>query len=180
MAKVTKKVKNSNDYSFRYLLNWWTFCSQNCYGDASSWSRLLCKKIGLLSSSSGLQWGLIWCNMIVSTTSAELLIFLHSHLICIWWYIIISWSVLCFFFIAVYKVRVIAMVWNLNEYLFRWYLLNHLTFCNQTWYGGVWSWAGASSRNIVLLIKVKVTGRACIIKIWLFLLYLLNFWYVCN
>ena len=35
-------------------------------------------------------------------------------------------------------------------------------------------------KNWFTLFNVKVTGRAYIIKIWLFLLYLLNCWFVCN
>ena len=42
-----------------YLLSCWTFCNQTWYGDATSWAKVSCKKIGLLSSSSGSQWGLI-------------------------------------------------------------------------------------------------------------------------
>ena len=49
--------------SQRYLLNRWTFCNQTWYGDAPSWTRVLCKKIDLLFSSSGSHWRLIWSNM---------------------------------------------------------------------------------------------------------------------
>ena len=53
VVKVTEKVKNSSDCSSgQYLLKCWTFCNQTWYGDASSWVRVSCKKIGLLSSSS--------------------------------------------------------------------------------------------------------------------------------
>ena len=62
--KVTGKVENSSDCSSqRYLLNRWTFCNQTWYGDAPPWTRVLCKKIDLLFSSSGSQWGLIWSNI---------------------------------------------------------------------------------------------------------------------
>ena len=58
--KVAEKVQNCSECSSgRYLLNCWTFCNQTCYDDASSWARESGKKIGLLSSSSELQWGLI-------------------------------------------------------------------------------------------------------------------------
>ena len=40
---------------------------------------------------------------------------------------------------AVYKVRVTAMVRNVNECLSGQYLLNHSIIFNQTWYGGVLS-----------------------------------------
>ena len=58
--KVAEKVQNCSECSSgRYLLNCWTFCNQTCYDDASSWARVSGKKIGLLSSGSGLQWGLV-------------------------------------------------------------------------------------------------------------------------
>ena len=61
------------------------------------------------------------------------------------------------------------------------YLLNHSTiFFNQTWYCGVISWVDVScGKKLLTIFNVKVTVRA-IIKIWLFLLYLLNCWSVCN
>ena len=81
-VKVTGKVQNSSEcLSGRYLLSCWTFCNQTWSGDATSWAKVSCKKIDLLSSSSGSQWGLIWSNMTVSTISAELLIFLQPNLI---------------------------------------------------------------------------------------------------
>ena len=64
VVKVTGKVNNSSECSSqRYFLNRWTFCNQTWYGDAPSWTRVLCKKIDLLFSSSGSQWGLIWSNI---------------------------------------------------------------------------------------------------------------------
>ena len=53
--------------------------------------------------------------------------------------------------IAVFKVRVTVKAWSVHECLFWWYLLNHSTFCNQIWYGGVLSWVGVSCRKIGLL-----------------------------
>ena len=56
----------------------------------------------------------------------------------------------------------------------------YATLCNQTWYCGASPWAGMSWKKWDSLIKVKVTY---IIKIWLFLLYLLlvlNQWVLCN
>ena len=48
--KVTEKVQNSSDHSSGwYLLCCWTFCNQTCHGGASSWARVPCKKIRLLS-----------------------------------------------------------------------------------------------------------------------------------
>ena len=53
--------------------------------------------------------------------------------------------------IAVFKVKVTAKVWNFHKYLSGWYLLNDSTFFNQTWYGGVLSWVGVSCRKNGLL-----------------------------
>ena len=59
-VKVTEKVQNSTECSsWQYLFTCWTFCNQTWYGDASPWARQSCKKIGLLSSRSRSQWGLI-------------------------------------------------------------------------------------------------------------------------
>ena len=92
-VKVTEKVQNSSECSSeRYLLSCWSLCNQTWSDDATSWTKVSSKKIGLLSSSSGSQWGLIWSNMTVSTISAGLLIFLQPKLI--GWYIIIK-GVLC-------------------------------------------------------------------------------------
>ena len=90
-VKVTEKVQNLNECSSKwYLLSCWTFCNQTWCGDATSWAKVSCKKIGLLSSSLGSQWGLIWTNTTVSIMSAELLIFLQPHLI--GWYIRLLFS----------------------------------------------------------------------------------------
>ena len=59
-VKVKGKVQNSSECSSRqYLLKYWIFCNQTCYGDASSWARLSYKKIDLLSSSSRYHSGII-------------------------------------------------------------------------------------------------------------------------
>ena len=50
--------------------------------------------------------------------------------------------------ITAFKVKVIAKVQNVSECLSGWHLLNHRTFCCQTWYG--------------------YATRAYMIKIWLF------------
>ena len=75
---LTTKVQNSSESSSdRCFLNCWTFCNQTCYGGATSWAKVSRKKIGLVSSSSGSQWGLIWSIMTVCTITAELQIFLQ-------------------------------------------------------------------------------------------------------
>ena len=60
------------------------------------------------------------------------------------------------------------------------YLLNHQAFCVQTWYCdaslGVQS---VMQKDCFAIFKVKATARAHMIKIWQFLLYLLNCWSFC-
>ena len=108
-VKVTRKVQNSSWCSSgRYLPKYWSFYIQTWYGDAWSWARLSRKKIGLLSSMSKSQLGLIQSKMTVSTISAELLIFLRPNLV--GWYIVISWSVLCKKWMVVFKVIVTVKV----------------------------------------------------------------------
>ena len=66
------------------------------------------------------------------------------------------------------------------------FLLNRSTIFNQTWYCGVLSGGKSSDRkkkkkkNWFPIVNVKITVRAYIIKIWLFLLYLPNCWSICN
>ena len=90
-VKVTGKVKNSSECSSqRYLLNRWTFCSQTWYGDAPSWTRVLCKKIDLLFQV--LDHSEDWYDQIYDCfwyISIELPIFLHPNLV--GWHVIISW-----------------------------------------------------------------------------------------
>ena len=76
-VNIREKVQNSSECSSgQYLFSCWTLCNQTWYGYATSGAKMSCKKIGMLSSSSGSQWTLIWSNMAVSTISAELLILL--------------------------------------------------------------------------------------------------------
>ena len=46
--------------------------------------------------------------------------------------------------ITMFKVKITAKIQNVSECLSGWYLMNHRTFCNQTWYGGATSWARVS------------------------------------
>ena len=65
------------------------------------------------------------------------------------------------------------------------YLLNCSTFPlffnipNLVWWCIILRW-GVMQKNWFTVFNVKVTARAYIIKIWLFVLYLLNCWSVCN
>lgn len=72
------------------------------------------------------------------------------------------WTVLWYFGI------ICLVFWILSSR----YLLNCWTFCNQTWSGGASSWARVLREKIfVLFFKAKVTARAHIIEISLFLLF---------
>ena len=55
----SRSQHSSECSSGQYLLSCLTFCNQTLYGDATSWATVSCKKICLLSSNSGSQWGLI-------------------------------------------------------------------------------------------------------------------------
>ena len=66
-------------------------------------------------------------NTIISPNSLEVLILLQPNLV--WWYIIMSWSVL--WKVAVFKVKVTVMVHNFIECLSVLYFLYHWYLCNQ-------------------------------------------------
>ena len=55
-VKVTEKVQNSCERSFGDISS---AAEPSWYGNATSWAKVSCKKMGLLSSSSGSQRGLI-------------------------------------------------------------------------------------------------------------------------
>ena len=85
--------------------------------------------------------------------------------------------------IDVFKVKVTAKAWNVRKRLSGKYLLNrstycnlnHSDFCNHTWYSGVLSWVGVSCwKKWFAVIKVKLTASAYVVRLWLFLLYVLN------
>ena len=67
-----------------------------------------------------------------------------------------------------------------RQCMFGWYLLNHSTFCNQTWYCGVLSWDECNVEYLVLLSLRSRSQQGLKYSEWLFLLYLPNFWSICN
>ena len=97
-------------------------------------------------------------------------------------YSIISQSVLRKNGITAFNVKVTAKVRNVSDCLFGWYFLSHRIFCCQIWYGDASSWARVSCGFfvVVAIFNVKVIARAHMIKIWLFLLYILNCWFLGN
>ena len=72
-------------------------------------------------------------SMTISTISSKLQVRLQPNSVC--QYNIISQSVLRKNWITALKVKVTPKVKNVSEYLSELYLLNHKTFCYQTWYG---------------------------------------------
>ena len=165
-----------------YLLNHRMICHQTWYGYAALWAKASCRKTGSLYSMLRSQRGLIYskydyfcCIFLTAGWFATKLglVVQHYKLECPfekWDYCV--------------KVKVTAKVQNVSECLSRWYFLNYRTFCYQIWYGEVASWARVSCGNFVVVVvaifKVKVTARAHMIKIWLFLLYFLNCWFLGN
>ena len=136
-VKVTGKVKNSSDCSSqRYFLNRWTFCNQTWYGDAPSWTRVLYKKIDLLFSSSGSQWGLIWSNYdsfcyifwTIDSLAANLGLMTRHHM------------PECLVKKLDYCIQgQCHSKGSKCRYLSRWYFLNRRTFCYQSRYCDCWS-----------------------------------------
>ena len=81
--------------------------------------------------------------MTISILSSKLLVSLQPNLI--WNCSIINWSFLQKNGVTAFKVNVTAKIQNVSECLSGWYLLNHRTFCYQTWYGDP-AWARVSHR----------------------------------
>ena len=109
-------------------------------------------------------------NMTLSVISTELLILRQPDLV--WWYIVISQC-------CVKKIDYCIEGKSHSEgsecqCLSRWYVLNHQTFCYQTWFFDSSSWARVSCKKIGLL-----SSRSRLQQIWQFLLYLLNFLSFC-
>ena len=120
------------------------------------------KKPGVLSLMSRLQWGQLLFsrpkqhskgsndeNVVLSTMSSELLIPWQPSLV--WWYIIISQGVL---WKKKEKKNDCVQGQGHSEQtkclcLSRWYLLNCLAFCYQTWYCDASSWAGVHAKRFV-------------------------------
>ena len=130
-VKVTAEVQNLIEFSSgSYCFNCWMFCIQILCDDASSWARVrvTCKQIGLLSSRSQSQWGLIIkhdCFSHINWTSQP---FLQSDLIR--WYFVIFWSVLCQHWIVLFKVRVKVLIFIASLLVFC--FLYHWSLGNQT------------------------------------------------
>ena len=117
-------------------------------------------------------------NMTLSTVFSELVILWHPNLV--WWYIIISqsdlWKKLDYCFVSwsrsQQRVKMLMFVQIISS------KAPDILFPNSV------LWCITMSRSIMqkdwfTIFKVKVTARAHMIKIWQFLLYVLNFWSFC-
>ena len=71
--------------------------------------------------------------------SSNLLVRLQPNMV--WQYSTMSRSIMWTNLVSAFKVKVAAKVQNGSKCLSGWYLLNHRTFCRQTWYveGSWWS-----------------------------------------
>ena len=145
-------------FSRWYLLNCLTFCKQTGYGDASSRAWVLCKKIGLLSSKSRSQQGLIWSKY-------DLLCLLDCWSFCYQtWFvdnIVISCNVLWRKLIAVLKARSQQNFKNLMINIF--WRAEPFT----TKIGMVMHYHGPKDWFAVFKFKVKVSVKDHIIKVLL-------------
>ena len=124
-VKVAGKVKNSSDCSS----GWYSSTVEPAVtklGMVMQHHDPECQaeKNGLLFVRSRTQQGLVWSKY-DSIIPSELLILWQPNLV--WWYIIISQSVLWKKWITAFKVKVIVK--SQNQCLSRWYLLNRVTFC---------------------------------------------------
>ena len=135
--------------SGQYLWNCSTFFNQTWYGDASSWARVSCGKIGLLTSRSRSQWGFILskydCFCCIFWTAdpfaIKLSFMVHRY----------KWDVLWENWLAVLEAICTVNVQNVIEYLWSQYFRNNLIFCYQTWCGDASSWARVSCRKTGVL-----------------------------
>ena len=146
-----------------FLPNWYGWCSiMSLSVMQKNWFTVFNVKVTVK--------GLYNQNMTISVVSSKLLVLFATKLGLIVQHHKLECPVEKW--IAAFKVKVTAKVQNVSECLSRWYFLSHRTFCYQIWYGDAASWARVSCGNyfvVVAIFKVKVTARAHMIKIWLFL-----------
>ena len=181
-VKVTVMVQDiSKCLSVWYLLNCRSFWYPTWYGNAASWIRVPCRKNNcLLSSRSRAQQGLMWSKYdsfyyifwTVDSLATKLGLVLHDH------------KPKCFVKKERKKDHCIQGQGHSEgskcQCLSRWYLLHCPTFCYQTWYWDASPRAGMRAKDWFAIFKVKVAATAHMIKIWLFLLYFLNCWFLGN
>ena len=147
------------------------------YGDAASWARVSCiffnVFVVLLSSRSRSKWRLMWSK--------------YDPFYYIFWTIdslATKFSLPIHHLrpecpvkkkrITAFRVKVTAKGQNVNV-LSRWSLLKHQTFCLQTWYCDASVCVRVSCKEIYIICYFQ----ELMIKMWQFLLYLLNCWSFC-
>ena len=113
-----------------------------------------------------------------SPFSSELLVLLIPHLV--WWYMIVSRSVLWKDWIAVFKVKVTAKIHSFNacpDEIFE----TAERFFNQTWYGDASSLAGdALWKNLVCNLHGQGHNEGSYNQVWMSPPYLLDCWSFCS
>ena len=115
-VKVTAKVQNVGDcLSGWYLLNCRTFFCKIWHCDAALCARVSCgKKLVCYVQGQGHSKGSCDQNMTISIVSSELLIPWQPNMV--WWYIIISQSVLWKKWMTAFKVKVRVNGQNVNVF----------------------------------------------------------------
>ena len=123
------------------------------------------EKRWLLSSRSRSQRGLVWSkydsfyfNFVTADSLASRLglIIYHRKTKCL---VKKNW-------ITAFKVKVAVKAKHNNECLFRWCLLNHQTFCYQTWYMMHYHELECHAKGLVCYVQAKVTAMAHMVKVW--------------
>ena len=160
------------------LLNHRSFCYQTSYGHAVSWARVSCRKVGSLSSMSRSQQGFIWSK--------------YDYFYYIFWAAGQFATKLCLIILhhkaecSVEKLDHCALCQGPSEVskcwsLFVWiyYESQHILLQNLVWWGSIMS-QNFMQKKLFTIFKVKVIVRTRVIKIWLFLLYLLDCWFYGN
>ena len=174
-VKITTKVWNVSEcLSGQYFLNHRTFCYQIWYSDAASWARVMrtffcCCRLQGHGHSNDL-------NMALSAILSELLIPWQPNLI--WWYIIrskcpmkkigllhsgsrLERRVNMLMFVQIISSKPLSILFS---NLVLWFIITSQSAMQRDWFA---------------IFKAKATARARIIKIWQFVLYLLNCWCFC-
>ena len=146
-VKVSAKVQYVNMcLSTQYLLNQQKMCCLTWYCNVLSWARVSCKKIGLLSSRSRSQQGLIW-----SKCDSFYCIFLTADPFATKLGLLVHYNkpeCLVKKLDCCVQGQDHSKASEFSECLSRWYILN---FYYQTWYGDASSRATLSSQKIGFL-----------------------------
>ena len=140
--------------SEQYLLNRSTILTQTWYCGVLSWGKLSGRKrnkqLVPYRQCQGHNEGLYNQNMTISTMSSKLLVRLQPNSVLLVQHYKPECPAGKKKWITALKVKVTSKVKNVSEYLSGWYLLNHKTFCYQTWYGDAADWARVSRKTKIV------------------------------